>query len=58
MIEYTCYDCGEEQTCTSCGNLDWIEGKKYDIDDFPLELQERFVYQGQCCECGGTRVEQ
>ena len=58
MIDYTCYDCGDEIPCELCGHPDWVEGRKYNLDDYPIELQERFVYFGQCCECGGTRVEQ
>lgn len=57
MIDYTCYDCGREEECERCGHLDWHEGIKYSLDDFPIELQERFVCESRCCECGGTRVE-
>jgi len=58
MIDYTCWDCGREEECERCGHLDWHEGVKYNLANYPIELQERFVYFGQCCECGGTRVEQ
>jgi hypothetical protein len=58
MIEYWCYDCGSEKECDECGHIEWVEGKGYRLIDYSIELQERFVFQGQCCECGGTRVEQ
>lgn len=58
MMEYRCYDCGQMVECKSCGHEEWEEGVNYDLADFPIDLQERFVFYGECCECGGTRVEQ
>ena len=57
-MEYTCYDCGELVECPECGHEEWEEGMHYYLNDFPMEKQARFVYYGECCECGGTRVEQ
>ena len=55
---YYCAECGQEVECETCGHIEWVEGKEYDLNDFSLELQERFVYYSECCVCGSTRVEQ
>ena len=58
MMEYTCYDCGKMVECETCGHEEWREGVHYDLADFTIEQQERFVYFNECCVCGGIRVEQ
>ena len=56
-MKYMCFNCGKDVECPTCGHEDWEEGIEYDTDDFSYELQEKFFYDGECCECGSTRVE-
>ncbi len=58
LLDYRCYSCGEVIECPTCGHEEWEEGISYDLNDFPLEKQERFVFYGECCVCGSTRTEQ
>ncbi len=56
-MEYTCYNCGKEVECVTCGHEEWEEGITYDATKYSLELQEKLVIDHECCECGSTRVE-
>ena len=57
IMEYTCYSCGKEVECAHCGHEYWEEGITYDSTKYSLELQEKLVYDHECCECGSIRVE-
>ena len=59
-MKYFCYSpaCAEEKECPHCGQHYEECGKEYDWEDFSIELQERFVYEGRCCACGSFQVEQ
>ena len=59
-MDYTCYSemCATVTECCECSQEVIEYGKKYDACDYSYELQERFVFEGRCCECGSTEVEQ
>jgi hypothetical protein len=60
MMGYTCFSCIKEEECPHCCQEMEVPTKysSEEVEAFPIELQERFVYEGRCCECGSTRVEQ
>ena len=56
-MEITCYSCGQEEECPSCGHVDWVEGITYSLEDFPLDKQEDAVIRHLCPKCGSYRTE-
>jgi len=56
-MEITCYNCGNEEECPTCGHLQWIEGVTYELESLTIEQQEDAVLRNLCPMCGSFRTE-